>query len=134
MMSTSMVNLVQSKRIDNVDQLTTALESLSSLDNLQQTQDESAVFDEDNEPTSGLINFIRKNSVQISEATPTTNDSTNTVRISLSSRFFAFEITLLVFLSDVSRLSLMIRRVFILLMMKQQSVERIRQHRLERVH
>ena len=84
MMSASMVNLVQSKRVDNVDQLTTALESLSSYDNLQLTQDESAVFDEDNEPTSGLISLIRKNSVQSLDMT---NDSSNTVRISLKRSF-----------------------------------------------
>ena len=92
MMSASMVNLVQSKHVDNVEQLTTALESLSSFDNLQQTQDESAVFDEDNELTSGLINFIRKNSVPASETstltTTTTNDSSNTVRILVEIRFF----------------------------------------------
>lgn len=85
MMAASVVNLVQSKRIDNVDELTTALESLSSYETLQQPQDESAVFDEDNEPTTGLISLIRKNSTQPSE---TTNDTSNTVRIILKKTLF----------------------------------------------
>lgn len=79
-----MVNLVQSKRVDNVEQLTTTLESLASYDNLQQPQDESAVFDEDNEPSSGLISLIRKNSVQLPDMN---NDSSNTVRICLKRCF-----------------------------------------------
>ena len=85
MMATSVVNLVQSKLIDNVDELTTKLESLSSYENLQITPDEPAVFEDDNEPSSGLINLIRKNSVQ----GDTTNDSSNTVRIILNRIFFA---------------------------------------------
>jgi hypothetical protein len=78
MMATSVVNLVQSKRIDNVDELTTKLESLSSYENLQEIQEEPAIFDDDNEPSSGLINLIRKNSIQGSQA-DTTNDFSNTI-------------------------------------------------------
>jgi hypothetical protein len=99
-MATSVVNLVQSKRIDNVDELTTKLESLSSYENLQEIQEEPAIFDDDNEPSSGLINLIRKNSIQGSQA-DTTNDFSNTVRITLNKAFF--EITWLVFLSDIYR-------------------------------
>ncbi len=87
MMATSVVNLVQSKRIDNSDELTTTLESLSSYENLQEIQEESAIFDDDIEPTSGLINLIRKNSLQTSQS-ETTNDISNTVRIILKKTFF----------------------------------------------
>ncbi len=101
MMATSVVNLVQSKRIDNPDELTTMLESLPSYETLQEIQDESAVFDADNEPSSGLISLIRKNSIQASQS-ETTNDLSNTVRIILNKTFF-FEITLLAFLSGIYR-------------------------------
>jgi hypothetical protein len=82
-MATSVVNLLQPKRIDNPDELTTILESLSSYQNLQENPDESAVFDDDTEPSSGLINLIRTNSIHLSE-TETTNDSSNIVRIILN--------------------------------------------------
>jgi hypothetical protein len=100
MMTTSVVNLVQSKRIDNVDELTAKLESLSSYENIQETPDVPAVFEDDNEPSIGLINLIRKNSVQGSQP-DTTNDFSNTVRIILNRIFFA--ITLLVLLSGIYR-------------------------------
>jgi hypothetical protein len=78
-MSTSVVNLLQPKHIDNTDELTTMLESLPSYDNSQENQEESAIFVDDNEPSTGLINLIRKNSSQII----TTNDLSNIVRIIL---------------------------------------------------
>ena len=83
MMATSVVNLLQSSRVDNTDELTTMLESLPSYENLQVTQAEAAVFDDDNEPSCGLINLIRKTSISPLE-TETTNDISNTVRIILN--------------------------------------------------
>jgi hypothetical protein len=81
-MATSVVNLLQPSHVDNPDELTTMLESLPSYGNLQETQDESAVFDDDTEPSSGLINLIRKNSISPSQS-ETTNDISTTVRIIL---------------------------------------------------
>ena len=49
--------------LDTTDELTTALESLPSYENLQPNQNESAVFDADHEPSTGLINRIRKTSI-----------------------------------------------------------------------
>lgn len=83
MMTTSVVNLLQSSRVDNPDELTTMLESLPSYENLQEPQDESAIFEDDNEPSSGLINLIRKNSINESQII-TTNDLSITVRIILN--------------------------------------------------
>jgi len=81
-MATSVVNLLQPSRVDNTDELTTMLESLPSYENLQETPDESAVFDDDTEPSIGLINLIRKNSLNPSQI-ETTNDISTTVRIIL---------------------------------------------------
>jgi hypothetical protein len=81
-MSTSVVNLLKPKHIDNTDELTTMLESLPSYDNSQENQEESAIFVDDNEPSTGLINLIRKNSSQSSQII-TTNDLSNIVRIIL---------------------------------------------------
>jgi len=81
-MSTSVVNLLKPKHIDNTDELTTMLESLPSYDNSQENQEESAIFVDDNEPSTGLINLIRKNSAQSSQIL-TTNDLSNIVRIIL---------------------------------------------------
>jgi hypothetical protein len=78
-MATSVVNLLQSSHVDNPDELTTMLESLPSYENLQANQDESAVFEDDNEPSIGLINLIRTNSICESQS-GTTNDLLNTVR------------------------------------------------------
>ena len=87
MMSTSVVNLLQSKQIDSTDELTTMLESLPSYDIAPENQEESAIFDDDIEPSTGLINLIRKNSLHSSQ-TITKNDLANTVRIILKSTFF----------------------------------------------
>ena len=87
MMTTSVVNLLQSSHVDNTDQLSTMLESLPSYENLQETQDESAVFDDDIEPAAGLINLIRKNSITASSSGPI-NELLNTVRIILTQTFF----------------------------------------------
>lgn len=77
-MTSSVVNLLQSKTNDeNTEEITTILESLPSYQNLQENQDESAVFEDDNEPSTGLINLIRRNSLIAAPA----NDSSNTVRI-----------------------------------------------------
>ena len=59
-----------------LDGLTSMLESLPSYENLTENSDESALFDEEQEPPSGLINLIRRNSY--SEETSIT--SPNTVR------------------------------------------------------
>ncbi len=83
MMATSMVNLLQAKHVDNLDELTTMLESLPSYENIQENQDEPAIVDDDNEPSTGLINLIRKNSVNGSQS-ETTNDLSTTVRIILN--------------------------------------------------
>lgn len=80
MMTTSMVNLLQAK---HTDELTTALEALPSYENLSENPDESAVFDDENEPSTGLINLIRKNSMRPSQI-EVTNDLANLVRIILT--------------------------------------------------
>ena len=73
MMTTSVTNLPSSPScLDTTDELTTALESLPSYDNLQANQNESAVFDADHEPSTGLINRIRKTSI---------HDAASSVRI-----------------------------------------------------
>jgi len=82
-MATSMVNLLQARHVDNPDELTTMLESLPSYENIQENQDEPAIVDDDNEPPTGLINLIRKNSVNGSQS-EITNDLSNTVRIILN--------------------------------------------------
>jgi hypothetical protein len=82
MMTSSVVNLLQTKHTDTTDELTTMLESLPSYENSQETQDESAVFDDALEPSTGLINLIRKNSLRTSQI-GTTNDLLHTVRIIL---------------------------------------------------
>lgn len=86
-MSSSVVNLLQQKHTDNTtDELTSMLESLPSYENSQDTQDESAVFDDGNEPSTGLINLIRKNSIHTSQSS-TPNELLNTVRIILNELF-----------------------------------------------
>jgi hypothetical protein len=83
MMTSSVVNLLQTKHTDNnTDELTTMLESLPSYDNSQETQDESAVFDDGNEPSTGLISLIRKDSLRTTQS-GTSNDLSNAVRIIL---------------------------------------------------
>ncbi|CAF4295956.1 unnamed protein product, partial [Rotaria magnacalcarata] len=53
--------------------------------NLQETQDESAVFDDDNEPSTGLISLIRKNSLQAGIA----NDTANTIVADDSTSYYS---------------------------------------------
>lgn len=91
-MTTSVVNLVQSNHVENSDELISTLESLQSYENLQENTDESAIFEDDTEPSSGLINLIRRNSV-VKSTVP--NDSSNTVRIIQNKKHsFFFEIIL----------------------------------------
>ncbi|CAF1114576.1 unnamed protein product [Rotaria sordida] len=77
-MTTSMVNLLQTKHNDSTDELTTMLESLPSYENSQEIHDESAIFEDDNEPSVGLINLIRRNSMHLSQS-EITNDLSNTI-------------------------------------------------------
>jgi hypothetical protein len=80
MMSTSIVNLLTSERHEPVDDLVNLLESLPSYGNLTKHEDASAIFDDENEPSTGLISLIRKNSIQLSRITPI-DESSNSVRI-----------------------------------------------------
>ena len=80
MMTTSMVNLLQAECNDNTDELTTALESLPSYESLQETEDKPVIFDDNNEPTTGLIKLLRQNTIELSQSR-TTNELSNTVRI-----------------------------------------------------
>ena len=50
------------RRSTILDMLSSRLESLPSYENLNQNSDEQAVFNEEQEPSSGLINLIRRNS------------------------------------------------------------------------
>lgn len=76
----STVELLIPKMIDNSEELAARLESLPSFENLTQNTDEPAVFDDDGEPSTGLINLIRRNS----QEGESTDDSTNIVRIKIS--------------------------------------------------
>ena len=67
---TSTIGFLVPKSLDQPEELTTALESLPSYESLIQTSEEPAVFDDEKEPATGLIDFIRRNS-QTEE--PTTN-------------------------------------------------------------
>lgn len=87
MMTSSVVNLVQAKHNATTEELTNMLEALPSSENSHESREASAIFDDENEPSSGLINLIRKNSVRSSQ-TITTADSSNTVRVILIERFF----------------------------------------------
>ena len=87
MMTSSVVNLVQTKHNAATEELTSMLEALPSSENSHENREESAIFDEENEPSSGLINRIRRNSVHSSQII-TTADSSNTVRVILIERFF----------------------------------------------
>ncbi|CAF4535218.1 unnamed protein product, partial [Rotaria magnacalcarata] len=73
MMTSSMINLLQANHSDSTEEIASILEALPSYQNLQETQDESAVFDDDNEPSTGLISLIRKNSLQAGIANDTAN-------------------------------------------------------------
>ncbi|CAF4034627.1 unnamed protein product [Rotaria sp. Silwood2] len=90
MMTTSMVNLVQTKHNDSTDELTKMLESLPSYENSQDNQDESAIFEDDIEPSTGLINLIRRNSMQLSSS-ETTNDLSNTIVADDSTSYYSVD-------------------------------------------
>jgi len=81
-----MIDLLIPKSIDNPDELTSMLESLPSYENLTQNSDEPAVFDDEQEPSTGLIELIRKNS----EPREVTTDSSNTVRMKMILTVFCF--------------------------------------------
>jgi hypothetical protein len=87
---TSVLELLMPRTIDNPDELTSMLESLPSYDNLTQNSDEPAVFADEQEPPTGLINLIRKNS-DLEEEEPI--NMSNIVRMKMILIFF-----LLVFL------------------------------------
>ncbi|CAF1576591.1 unnamed protein product, partial [Adineta steineri] len=71
-----------------VDELTTMLESLPSYENSKETQEESAIFEDDNEPSTGLINLIRKTSMHSSQII-TTNDISNTIVADDSTSYYS---------------------------------------------
>ncbi|CAM4765616.1 unnamed protein product [Rotaria magnacalcarata] len=85
MMTSSMINLLQANHSDSTEEIASILEALPSYQNLQETQDESAVFDDDNEPSTGLISLIRKNSLQAGIA----NDTTNTIVADDSTSYYS---------------------------------------------
>ncbi|CAF1459213.1 unnamed protein product [Rotaria magnacalcarata] len=70
-----MVDFIISRKLTNSDELISRLESLPSYGNLIQNTDEPALFDDEQEPQSGLIDFIRRNST----AEPSTIDSPNII-------------------------------------------------------
>lgn len=83
-MTTPVAHLLGSKSTDNEEELIAKLESLPSYETSQETQEESAIFEDDSEPSTGLISLIRRNSVPTSQSTTvTTNEVTSTVRIIL---------------------------------------------------
>ncbi|CAF2678825.1 unnamed protein product [Rotaria sp. Silwood2] len=63
------------RRLNNSDELISRLESLPSYENPLQNSDEFALFDDEQEPSSGLINLIRRNS----QSEQTTINSSNTI-------------------------------------------------------
>ncbi|UJR09301.1 hypothetical protein I4U23_013544 [Adineta vaga] len=67
-----------SRRQTFLDILSSTLESLPSYENLNQNPDEQAVFNEEQEPSSGLINLIRRNSYLEDDVTTTSADITET--------------------------------------------------------
>ena len=71
-----MATLTVPRRLTSSGELASKLESLP-YENLAQHSDEDAVFDNDQEPSAGLIKLIRKNSLL--EEEPEIN-SPNTVR------------------------------------------------------
>ena len=72
-----MADLLIPRRSENSDELASLLESLPSYENLVQSSAESIFSDDEQEPSAGLINLIRKNSQ--TEKTPI--DSSDTVRL-----------------------------------------------------
>ena len=59
---TSTLGLLVPKPFVNVEELTTTLESLPSYEHLAQAPYDLAVFDEEKEPSTGIIEQIRHNS------------------------------------------------------------------------
>ena len=57
-----MATLRVPRQLTSSTELASILESLPSYENLTQNSDEPAVFDDEQEPSTGLINLIRKNS------------------------------------------------------------------------
>ena len=101
-MSTTVANLLTASHPDSTEELTTLLESLPSYGNLTAPEDESAIFDEENEPSTGLINLIRTNSGQQSQLAPAT-EPLNPVSVVLGQWFFFlfWEMSSLFFLSGL---------------------------------
>jgi hypothetical protein len=58
-----MATLRVPRQLTSSTELASILESLPSYENLAQNSDEDAVFDDDQEPSTGLIKLIRKNSL-----------------------------------------------------------------------
>ncbi|CAF1342954.1 unnamed protein product [Rotaria sp. Silwood1] len=80
----SVLDFIIPRRLDNPDELISNLESLPSYENLIQNSDESTVFDDEQEPSLGLINFIRQSSLSESPTPsppPTIIDSSNNISI-----------------------------------------------------
>lgn len=64
---------LERKTTDDPEELLSRLESLPAYDSLTQLSDEPpAIFDDEQEPSSGLIELLRKNS-QVEEPTPVVN-------------------------------------------------------------
>ncbi len=59
---TAMVDFLIPNTIENPEDLAAMLEALPSYDALAPTSGEPTVFDDEQEPPTGLINLIRKNS------------------------------------------------------------------------
>lgn len=79
-----MVDLFISRKPDSSDELMKRLESLPSYDNLKRNSRESALFDDEQETSPGLISLIRRSSYIESSTT----DSSNAVRIIQIYNFF----------------------------------------------
>jgi hypothetical protein len=66
--------------IDTPDNLTSVLESLPSYEDLTQSSDEPAVFDDEQEPPIGLIDLIRRNS-EIEGAITNLSETVRTIKL-----------------------------------------------------
>lgn len=72
-----------------LDMLSSRLESLPLYETLNQNSDEQAVFNEEQEPSSGLINLIRRNSYLEDDENIS---STDVVSILIKRRYFAVKL------------------------------------------
>ena len=88
-----MVDFIVPIRHDKSDELISRLESLPSYGNILQNSDESALFDDEQEPSLGLIDFIRRNSI----AEQATTNSSDSVRI-IQKFFWDY---IIIFLSNI---------------------------------